>query len=75
MEGATMAVYLCNECKNAFISKKKAEYCSAACRSKAYYRNNTDKCKYLTKLWEQANPDKVKQRKKRYAIKKINEKL
>lgn len=65
-----MAVYMCKECQNAFLAKRKTEYCSAACRSKAYYRNNPDKCKNLTKQWEKNNPDKVKQRKKRYINRK-----
>jgi hypothetical protein len=68
-----MSVYMCKECQNAFLAKRKAEYCSASCRSKAYYRKNPDKCKKLTKAWEKKHPDKVKQRKNRHLTKKIRE--
>lgn len=70
---ANMAVYMCKECQNAFLAKKKAKYCSASCRCKAYYRDNTEKCKNLTANWERANPGKVKLRKNRYFARKRRE--
>jgi len=69
-----MAVYICKECQNAFIAKRKAKHCSPTCRNKAYYQNNTEKCKNLTAAWERANPGKVKARKNRYFVRKLREK-
>ena len=68
-----MAVYICKECQQAFLAKKKANCCSPKCRNKAYYRNNTQKCKNLTMVWEKANPEKVKARKNRYFGRKRRE--
>jgi len=58
--------HTCKECGKPFTARTSAIYCSPACRSKVYYRNNREKCIQLTKNWEARNPDKVKDRKKRY---------
>ena len=61
-----MPVNVCKECDTAFISRRVADFCSQACRSKAYYRKNTEKCKNLTKSWEAKNPERVQKRKVAY---------
>lgn len=61
-----MTVCICKECGESFLSKKKSKYCSSKCRSRAYYRDNPEKCKYLTREWEKNNPERTRARKTAY---------